>query len=333
MTSWLVVFVLAAAVVAWAGTRVAHAGDELAERAGLSRLFVGTLLVAMATSLPEVVTDVAAAVGDAPDLAVGDLYGSSMANMAILAVIDLVRRRQVWPAAQIGHARVASIAIALTALATLGTLAPSGLSVAWISVDTLVIGVAYLAAVAWWRRSPVGRSEGTGLLPQPTGWSGPDEPAVRPVVVRFVAAAAMILLAGPVLARAGEELAAATGIGLTFIGSALVATTTSLPELVASIAAVRIGAHDLAVGNLFGSNAFNMFALLVVDVAYTDGPVLAVVDPAQVVAGIGAILLMALAVSAIVHGTGTHVRRLEPDSLLLLAVYAAALALVWRASS
>lgn len=381
-TGWALMFAVAGLVVAGAGVQIARAGDELAERLGLSRLFVGMILVATATSLPEVVTDVSAALGDAPDLAVGDLFGSSMANMAILAVIDLMRRKKVWLVVEIGHARVASIAIGLTAMAVLAVLTPPGIALGWVGIDTLVIGTAYVAAVGWMRRSPVGRFAEGQVLPVPTGWSEPDDDgespegaggtgdlitvdemaaapaqevsaddegvtapsgevveaggrspeesaAIRRVVVRFGLAAAVILAAGPALARSGEELAEASGMGPTFVGTALVAISTSLPELVACVAAVRIGAADLAVGNLFGSNAFNMFALLFTDLAYLEGPVLAAVDPGQAVAGVAAVVLMALALAAIVHGAETRVLRLEPDAVLLLASYLGALYAVW----
>ena len=95
LLAWTGVFAIAAALVVWAGIRLARAGDEIAERAHLSRLAVGIVLMATATSLPEIVTDVSAAVVGAPDLAVGDLFGSCMANMAILAVIDLLHRHHV----------------------------------------------------------------------------------------------------------------------------------------------------------------------------------------------------------------------------------------------
>lgn len=109
------------------------------------------------------------------------------------------------------------------------------------------------------------------------------------------------------------------------MGSVLLAITTSLPELVTSLVAVRIGAHDLAVGNLFGSNAANMGILVIVDASYTDGPLLAAVDPGQATAAMGAVLLMALATPAIVTGSETRIRRLEPDAVVLLAAYVGAL--------
>ena len=349
---WILVFAAAAGLVTWAGIELARSGDEIAERAGWTRLFVGMLLVAAATSLPELVTTVSASLANAPDLAVGDLLGSSMANMAILAVVDLLARHRVWLAVEIGHARVASVAIALTSLAALGILTSEGASIGWVGVDTLLIVVAYVAAVAWMRRSPTGRFAPGGVLPVPTGWSEEtadeaeatsgehDAPGsvdverlrLRRAIFRFGLASLVVLGAAPFLAWSGQGIATETGMGETFVGSALLAIATSLPELVASVAAVRIGAHDLAVGNLFGSNTFNVAALVFADLAYTGGPILSAVDPGQVVAAVSAILLMALALMAIVHGTETRVARLEPDAVLLLLVYLGSLYAVWSVS-
>ena len=136
----------------------------------------------------------------------------------------------------------------------------------------------------------------------------------------------MILITAPVVTLSVKVIADATGIAQTFLGAALLAVTTSLPELIASIASVRIGAYDMAVGNLFGSNVANMSVLLFADLAYTEGPILAAVSQSQIVAGLGAILLMAIAVAAIVgESERTRFRRLEPDAIVLLAAYAATL--------
>lgn len=330
-SSWLALFLITTGLIAWAGVTLARSGDEIAKRAGISRLVVGVFLVGAATSLPEIATDVSASVAGSPDLAVGDLFGSSMANMAILALIDLLHRHRVWAAVKIGHARVASAGIGLTALATLGILTPPGVAVGWIGLDTAVIAAAYAAMVAWMRRSPSGRFDQSVLLPAPTGWAKPEGGMLRSAGLRFTIAALVILGAAPWLARSAKEIASISGVGETFVGTALLALTTSLPEFVASIAAVHIGAHDLAVGNLFGSNAFNMAALVLADAAYLPGPILAAVDPAQAVAGVSAILMMALALATLVHGTETRVRRLEPDAVFVLLAYAGGLTAIWTA--
>ncbi|MEX0847416.1 MAG: hypothetical protein WD023_06525 [Ilumatobacteraceae bacterium] len=335
MPLWLAlaVFVISALAVGRLGAALAQSGDALADRTGLGRVFVGTLLVAVVTSLPEVATDVTAAVAGSPDLAVGDLFGSSMANMAILAIIDLRYRRRVWPLAGLVHARVAAIAILLTALAILGVLTPPGVSLGWVGLDTIMIGGLYVAAVAWFRRmpsltrpgDPCVQTEAVGLLEPIDLERTPHAPTMRSLVARFALAGLGILIAAPVLSLAAKAIAEASGVDETFLGATLLAITTSLPELVVALAAVRIGAHDLAVGNLFGSNMVNMAVLLLVDLAYVDGPLLAAVDPSQVVAGIGAIVLMALAVAVLVGGSETRIRRLEPDAIVMLVAYVGAI--------
>lgn len=177
----LVVFVASAAALMGAGAMLATAGDELAEKTGLGGLFVGALIVGLATSLPEIATDVTAVVAGAPDLAVADLFGSSMANMAILAIIDLHHRGGVWPAVELGHARVAAVAIMLTSLAVLGTLVPPRITLGWVGPETVLIAVLYVAAMAWLRRSPLAGAHSVARwrrwrsrrITRPRGWPFP----------------------------------------------------------------------------------------------------------------------------------------------------------------
>lgn len=327
------IFIVTAGILVQAGAALAAYGDQIAERMRLSRLFVGTLLLAFATSLPELVTDVTAARAGAPDLAVGDLFGSSMANMAVLAIVDLLYRGRVWPTVELGHARVAAVAIALTALAALSIYVPPGIKLGWVGVTPILIFLAYIAAAAWFRRTPPMERrliEPKGIpMQMPTGWSrDAARVSIRSLWIRFGAAAGVIVVTAPFMTLSVKAIADATGIAQTFLGAALLAITTSLPELIASLAAIRIGSYDLAVGNLFGSNVANMSVLLFADLAYADGPILASVAPTQIVAALGAILLMAIAVAAIVGDSETRARRLEPDAIVLLVAYVGTLVAV-----
>lgn len=315
--------------VVLAGTALARAGDAIAEQTGLGRIFVGALFVAVATSLPELGTVVTAAASGSPDLAIGDLFGSNMANMAILAIVDLRYRGRVIPAAELGHARMAAIAIGLTAVALLGIVAPPGVDVLDVGITPIVLAIAYVAALAWFRRvPPIGVAVASPtpfheIRPIRRRWTGVGPPARR-----FVTATVALVLAAPLLAFSSEEVARRSGLGEGLLGVSLLAVTTSMPELVTALAAVRIGAHDLAVGNLLGSNAANMAMIVAVDAAYRPGPVLAAVSGAQVVAGISAILLMSLALAALVTGRANRASRLEPDSIVILVVYLLSIAAV-----
>jgi cation:H+ antiporter len=330
----VLVFLVSAAVLVRAGSSLAGYADQIADRTKMSRLFVGTLLLAFATSLPELVTEVTAARAGAPDLALGDLFGSSMANMAILAVIDLLYRGRVWPSVELGHARVAAVAIALTAMVALSIFTQTTLKIGWVGVTPILIVALYVASIAWFRRMPLLARPGLEvpevLVQKPTGWSKKAaQRSTRSLWARFAGSALVILLTAPVVTLSVKVIADSTGIAQTFLGAVLLAVTTSLPELIASIASVRIGAYDMAVGNLFGSNVANMSVLLFADLAYTEGPILAAVSQTQIVSGLGAILLMAIAVAAIVgESEKTRFRRLEPDAIVLLIAYAITLVAV-----
>jgi len=115
---YVLAFLASGVVVVFAGTALARSADAIAETTKVGRLWIGSVLLAGATSLPELATDISAVRMGAPDLAVGDLFGSSMANMLILAVIDLLPpRRQVLQHAAFDHALAAGLAISLNAMA------------------------------------------------------------------------------------------------------------------------------------------------------------------------------------------------------------------------
>jgi cation:H+ antiporter len=344
---WLALFVLASAVIVIAGAMLARAGDRIADRTGLGGLFVGMVLVAAATSLPEIAVTVSAALDGAADLAIGNLLGSSMANMALLAIVDLAHRGRVWERADPGHARTAAMAIGLTAIAVLAILQPVGPDLGWIGLAPLLILVGWLSLIAWTRRSPTPAVSAGATSQAESRLAGPAPAAAIPGgasdatpgasmdgtlrrdLLTFAAAAVIILVAAPLLVMAAEGIAEESGLGATFVGASFLAFATSLPELATAIAAARIGAYDLAVGSLLGSNAFNMAIILVADLAYASGPILSAVEPAQAFVGVAAILLMAIVLAGIVHPTRPRATRLEPSSAMTLVAYLVLMWLIW----
>jgi cation:H+ antiporter len=322
-------------VVVAGGSSLARTGDQIAEHTGLGRVFVGALFIAVATSLPELGTAVTAAARNAPDLAIGDLFGSSMANMAILAVIDLRYRHRIIPAVELGHTRVAAVAIGLTAVAVMAITTPSGVSVGGVGVASLGLAAVYLASLAWFRKVP---AIGIAVAdPKPFRAARPAKASApttaKGVAGRFALATAALLVATPLLTISTESIGERFGISQGALGITVLAIATSLPELATSVAAVRLGAPDLAVGNLLGSNAANMAIILVVDVFYRPGPVLGAVNDSLAVAGTGAILLMSLAIASIASGRANRAQRFEPDSAVLLVAYVAALVAVAAATA
>jgi cation:H+ antiporter len=348
---WLALFVVASAAIIVAGALLARSGDRIADRTGLGGLFIGMVLVAAATSLPEIAVTVSAAADGAPDLAIGNLLGSSMANMALLAIVDLAYRGRVWERASPGHGRTAAMSIGLTAIAVLAILRPTGLQIGWVGIAPIVILIGWLSLIAWTRRSPtpavpagatshaeslLSTAEtraGTSATAAPSTTAAAVEGSLRRDLSIVVIAAVIILAAAPFLVLAAEGIATESGLGETFVGASFLAFATSLPELATALAAVRIGAYDLAVGALLGSNAFNMAVILAADLAYPSGPILSAVEPAQAFVGVAAILLMAIVMAGLIHEARTRAARLEPSSAMALAAYFVLMFLIWTGGS
>jgi cation:H+ antiporter len=323
----LTAFLVLGATVFVAASRLAKHADAIADATGVGRVWVGSVLLAASTSLPELVTDVNAAALGAIDIGVGDLFGSTLANMLVLAALDIVyARRLLLHRVALDHALVGVLAIVLTATATIAVAARSFFAIGPIGFESLLILGLYLFGMhAVYRSIGVPRSAPEQL---PLGatrrsilWSG-----IRGCSL----GAAGVLLVAPLLVIAAEAVALEAGQSQTMIGTTLVGFTTSFPEIAATVAAVRMGAFDLAVGNIFGSNAFNMCVLLAMDVAYVGAPVMASVSPDHVLSGQAAVLALALGVMGILARAQRRLAVVRIESLLIVAAYAGVVALLAR---
>jgi len=148
--------------------------------------------------------------------------------------------------------------------------------------------------------------------------------------VGFGLATLALLVAAPFLAGSAQEIAEQSGISTTLIGTTLLGITTSLPELVTAITAVRLGAFDLAVGNLFGSNAFNMAAFFFVDVAFSGGPVFNTITDVHAMTVLWSILLMSGGMMGIICRVEKRYLLIEPDSLAIILGYCLGLWLIFQ---
>lgn len=331
MDIWLSAFqfIACAGIIVVAATFLSKSADRIAEETGFGKLLIGSVLLAGATSLPELTVDISAVRLGAADLAVGDLLGSCLANLLILAVLDLMQRsaggmltRRAARHALSGSMSTALLGVAgLTCLTAKSTGFPTLLGVApglWILAVVYIGGIriVYLD-----QRALAAQQE----LLKPAEGRGRQLPGA---LLSFAASAGAIVLAGPFMARAAEHLASATGMGTTFVGTTLVALTTSLPEFVASLAAVRMGSWDLAIGNVFGSNSFNMLLLVPLDFVQ-PGSLMAVVSGSHVITCLCAILGTQAVITGQLYNLEGRCKFIDPDAWLVIAIVVVGLALVY----
>ncbi|EMR06223.1 Inner membrane protein yrbG [Bhargavaea cecembensis DSE10] len=322
-------FILAAAVTVFAAIKLSNYADVLSTKTAMGGLLVGTLLLAGATSLPEVTTSVSAVLIGNPDIAIGNVVGSNMFNLFIFACFDLAyRRHHLLELAGRNHLYTAGTGLVLMAVTYLSLQFRPEWEVFGVGLDSIALVILYAIGMVVVGR--ISRNEApTPAVPVPdtavTSDEGVDDGiTVRRAVIGFSLAALVIMGAGTVLSIMGDRIAVITGLGSSFVGSFLIAATTSLPEAVSVFVALRARNVNLALGSILGSNMFNMLIIFLSDLFYRDGAVLSVADPshritALVVMALSAVLLLAIARKK----TASHAAYMVPSILIVIGYFIA----------
>ncbi len=311
------------AVIGFAGWRLSRYGDILAEKTGLSASWIGLILLATATSLPELVTGVSAVTAAmAPDIAAGDVLGSSVFNLLILVLLDaFYRRESLYTRAAQGHILSAALGALLIGISGFSLLlersgfSPSLGHVGFYSPLIVLVYVAAMRAVFQYEKRTLSEFTEAAVARYPDitlhdAWRG------------YLLAAAAIVAAGSWLPFVAKDLAEIMGWQQSFVGTLLVAAITSAPEAAVTLSALRIGAVDMAIANLLGSNLFNIAVLAVDDLFYAPGPLLAAISPSHAVTALTAVMMSALVIVGLIYRPqGRDVAGLSWISIGLFLLY------------
>ncbi len=311
-------FLVCTAVIVYSGTQLSKYGDIIAEKTGLGSSWIGVVLMASVTSLPELITGISSVTyADVPNIAIGDILGSCVFNMLILALLDaFYPLMPISAKAHRGHVLSAAFGILLLTIAGLSiSLAKDVFHFYGVGAYSLLFVVIYFIAMrmiySFERRQ----------MAQLAVELEYENITTRTTVWRFAANAAVVIAAAIFLPKVGEGIAESTGLGQTFVGNAFIALSTSLPEVVISIAAVRRGSVDLAIGNLFGSNIFNMFILAIDDVFFRKGPILSFTDSTHIISAFSALAMTAIAIIGLTYRAEKKRLYLAWDSICIVGVF------------
>ncbi len=263
------IFILCSVAVVLAGMKLAKYGDAIGKKSGIGQGWIGLLFLATITSIPELTTTITGAAIDVPDIAVGNALGSNLFNLAIVAVIDilLLGRGSFLRKVKSYHIISGGSVVLLTVLAIFGIAVFPDALIVGISPISLLILLLYLffAFVLFRveRKEKTGEEQDGGVL------------ALNKAVPGFIGSAVVIIAAAIFLTYASKNIASSSALSGSLIGALFVAIVTSLPELATSIGALRIGGYDMIMGNLFGSNMFNIVTLFFADLAFHRGSIFA----------------------------------------------------------
>jgi cation:H+ antiporter len=322
LSAWLQ-FAICAALIGAAGYRLSLYGDVIAEKTGLGRNWVGLVMLASVTSLPELVTGVSAVtVAKVPNIAIGDVLGSCVFNLLLVVLLDFLHRGEsVYTRAGRGHILSAGFGTLLIGLVAfnlmLGARAPLP-SVGHVGVYSAVIvllyGFAMRTIFVYERRE----------LAEATEQAAERYPGMtlRHAATGYTLASLVVVAAGIWLPFIGAQLAQAMGWHKTFVGTLFVAFATSVPEVAVTLSALRLGALDMAIGNLLGSNLFDIVIVAIDDLFFLEGPILAHVSPLHVVSAVSAMMMNGVAIVGLLYRSPTRIlRTVGWVSLFLLVIY------------
>lgn len=310
-------FLICAIIILISGTKLAKYGDILAEMLGWGKMFMGIILMASVTSVPELMSGISSVIIiDAPDLAVGDIVGSCAFNILIISIMDLFYnpKKPLTSVAQPGHVMVAALSIVMLSFVALAIIMPGVYgSIGWIGGSSLVFLTLYFISIrVLYKYEKKNRLHDRHI--------STENYTKKKVIQKYIKNALIVMLAAMVLPYFGEHLAAASNLGQSFFGTLFIASSTSLPEIVVSVAAIRMGTIDLAIGNIFGSNIFNIGILALDDILYFKGPILMNTSPNHIVPILGTIIITAIGITGIVFKTERK-WKLAIDTVLILLVF------------
>ena len=320
-------FAAAALVIIVAGVRLARYGDVLGEKTGLGRRWIGVVLLAATTSLPELFTGFGAtAIAALPDIALGDVLGSCMFNLLILSLMDAVQPEPLSTRAHQGHALSIGFGLLLIGIAGVGLIADEQIpAIGWVGLYSPVLIAVYLVAMRIiFAHERHRRLRETREVAEELQYA---KTTTRSAAVQYSLAAVAVVAAALWLPRLGAELARQTGLGEAFVGSVFIAVTTSLPEIVVSLAAVRMGALDLGIGNVLGSNLFNLLILGLDDVFYRRGPLLADAGASHGISVVAIVMMNALFLIGLTYKIATKRFVVAWDTGAIAGVYTMAVLL------
>lgn len=318
-------FVAAAVIIALVGTRMSQVSDRLADSTGLGEAVMGAVFLGGSTSLAGIVTSVTAAAGGHAELAVSNAIGGIAAQTAFLALADIfyTKANLEHAAASVTNLVQGTLLITLLSIPLIGMSGPQ-VAIWEIHPVTIVLIAAYLFGlrlVYSSQKNKMWSPRQTKETRQETEDESASENNLTQLWLQFVLYAAIIAVSGYVIAQAGVFIAAQTGFSESVVGGLFTAISTSLPELVITIAAVRQGALTLAVGGVIGGNCFDLLLLGFSDIAYRQGSIYTAIANRQIFVLALTILMTGMLLLGLLEREKHGVGNIGFESFLILLIY------------
>jgi len=312
-------FAVAAGIIIVSGYKLSGYGEQIARRTGLGKTFMGIILFSTITSLPELTVCVTStSVIEAPDMAIGNVFGSNLFNLLLIAILDIVQGKgAILDLLSLSHVLAASLGILLAGLVILSIGLGLSFNLGFLGLESIVLILIYALGIKiLYRHEVLEQVQGRSEARESEGMEGG-----RSVYLFFAISAIAIVGAGLWLTVTADAIAQATGWGRSFIGSFMLAVVTSLPELAVGIPLVRMGAFDMAIGNLLGSNIFNIAIIPVADIFFTKGAILANASRDHILTAVLGIVMTNIVIMDLIYRAKKVPWRIGWGSISIIILY------------
>jgi len=332
LTALLAIGGVAAVIVLISGLRMTGLADRIADRTGFGEALIGGVLLGGATSFSGTVVSLTAALDGRASLAFSNGIGGIAAQTAFLAVADLLYRRANLEHASAELANVFQCGQLLLLLSVpFAAYAAPEIAVFGVHPASLALAAIYgvgVVATSRLRQSPMWRPVETEETRDDTPDEGdsPDQPA-RGLIVQFVGLMLVMGSAGWVISQVGAQLTDRLGLSASLVGALMTAVVTSLPELVTTLAAVRRGALQLAVGGIIGGNTFDTLFLTISDIGYREGSLYHAIERSDLFWLAVAMIMTVVLMLGLLFREKQGPAGIGRESVLLLSIYFAAIAI------
>ncbi len=331
----IAIFIIGALVVAVAGSKMALLANLLADRTGLGEAVTGTLFLGLVTALPGLTATVTTAMDELPVLTASNALGGIAIQTAFLSLADFAYRKAnlEHAAASLSNMIQTGILIFLLSLILLGFSSPN-ISLWHIHPMSFLLVACTVGAVNiiyHQHKNPMWHPHRTAQTVYDIPEKNIMQVSLAKLLFQFVPIAIAVLIGGYLVGKSAGVIALETGLGQSFVGAAFLAFATSLPELVTTISAVRVGALTLAVGDIVGGNVFDALFMAVGDIFYTPGSIYHALEvgPSEIfLVGLCILLNVTLLLGLLLRqekGPGN----IGVESSLMLIVYLASLVVLY----
>lgn len=338
----IVIFVASAGLVWWAGFRVSVYVNAISEITGVSKAFMGALLLGAITSLPEVGTTATATLEGNVDMAVNNLLGGVALQVAILAVADYFVKIQGVTAALTKSIVLLQglLLIVILCVTIVGALVPDwaifGVGF-WVWI-IFITGVLFFFLIHRYQHAKiflaVEMPEKKKMVEQlqqarPEGGYGNVSSSANKLYASTAVLALLVLAGGYFCARSADIIAEKTQIGSSFMGIFFLAIATSLPELSTSISAMKMKQYELAFSDIFGTNIFDIVLIIMIDIFYTEGLIMNQIKSFSLIGAVVGIVITTIYLVGMVIKPRKQIFNLGIDSVAVIFVYLIGLFLLY----